>query len=251
MTCAQALLSLFLLSPCEGGGSGKPAIESAVHNPARPSADVQRDAARKPAEVLAFFGIRPGMTVLDVFAGGGYYSEILDSVVGDAGKVISHNNQAYLDFIGPQLEERFSTGRMTHTEKLISEIDDLKLKSKSLDAVLMVLAYHDFFYGDPQFNWPDPDEAGFLEELCNAMKPGAVLGVVDHVANADDDIIRAAADLHRVAPQKVIADMTASCFDLAAESEILRIPGDDHTKPSIAQEMSGKTDRFVYKFVRR
>lgn len=227
------------------------AIESAVSNPGRPQADVQRDAARKPAEVLGFLGIKPGMTVLDVFAGGGYYTEILDTIVGKKGKVLSHNNQAYLDFIGPQLQERFSSSRLKNTQKIISEIDSLELADNSLDASLMILAYHDFFYEDAQFNWPDPDEAGFLEKLCKAMKPGAVLGVIDHVAAVDDDISKAAADLHRVAPQKVVSDMTASCFDLKAESDILRNASDNHTKPSISPDVSGKTDRFVYKFVRR
>ena len=93
MTCTQALLSLFLLGPCDDGSGASEAIASAVASEARPAADVARDEGRKPDEVLAFFGIEPGMTVLEVFAGGGYYTQILDGVVGSEGRVLTHNNQ--------------------------------------------------------------------------------------------------------------------------------------------------------------
>ena len=251
MTCAHALFSLFLLSPCENGGSGIEAIEKAVANPHRPQTDVQRDAARMPAEVIGFLGIDAGMTILDVFAGGGYYTEILDSVVGKDGKVLSHNNGAYLSFVGPQLEERFADGGLGNTEQLVAEADDLELADNSLDGALMILAYHDFFYSSDQFEWPDPDETAFIEKLCKAMKPGAVLGVADHVANSGGDITEIALTLHRLDPQKVVSDMTGACFDLEAESNILRNTTDDHNSSAVSPEMHGKTDRFLYKFVRR
>ena len=251
MICTKALLSLFLLSPCEDGGTLPQLAESAVANPARPATDVQRDAARRPAEVLSFLGLDRGMTVLDVFAGGGYYTELLDSVVGRNGKVLSHNNQAYLDFMGSQIEERFAGDRLKNSEKLIAEADDLDLQHESLDAAVMILAYHDFFYGSEQYNWPDIDEAAFLEKLCKAMKPGAILGIADHVDTSGGDASDVAFRLHRLDPRKVVSDMTGACFDLEAESNLLRNTTDDHSEPAIAPEMSGKTDRFLYKFVRR
>ncbi|NNL94460.1 MAG: class I SAM-dependent methyltransferase [Xanthomonadales bacterium] len=251
MNCAQAILSLFLLSPCDNGGRGHEAIEAAVAHPRRPEADTVRDKARKPAAVLEFLSLRPGMTVLDVFAGGGYYTEILDTLVGEDGRVLSHNNQAYLGFIGPQLEQRFANGRLANTEQLIAEANDIELEDSSLDAALMILAYHDFFYGSEQFNWPDVDEVAFLDTLCSAMKQGAILGVADHVAPAEGETSDVAFRLHRISPRKVVDDMTGACFDLVAESNLLRNSSDDHSVPSIAPEMSGKTDRFLYKFVRR
>jgi predicted methyltransferase len=251
MACTHALFSLFLLAPCENGGAGMEAIEAAVSNPNRPEADVQRDADRKPAEVLAFLGIKSGMTVLDVFAGGGYYTEILDSLVGEDGEVLSHNNQSYLNFVGPQIEERFADGRLANSRSLIAEADALDLKDGSLDAVVMILAYHDFFFGNEQYGWPDADETLFIESLCKAMKPGAILGVVDHVDTSGGDVADVAANLHRIDPQRVISDMTAGCFELEAESDLLRNPDDDFDKPAIAPELRGKTDRFVYKFIKR
>ena len=251
MTCTQALLGLFLFSPCQSGGGGLEAIETAVANPDRPPADVQRDADRKPAEVLSFFEIGPGMTVLDVFAGGGYYSEILNSVVGEHGKVLSHNNQAYLDFVGEELSLRFADERMNHTDRITAEDNALEIEDDSLDAALMILAYHDFFYANEQFGWLKVDETAFLDMLCGAMKPGAVLGVVDHVADHGGNVREVAKSLHRVDPQQVISDMTGSCFDLAKESNMLRNTTDNHSQPAIKPDLRGKTDRFVYKFKRR
>lgn len=251
MNCAQAILSLFLLSPCGEGGGELEAVNSAVTNPARPEADVQRDADRKPAEVLSFIGIEPGMAVLDVFAGAGYYTEILDALVGPDGKVLFHNNDAYLGFIGPKLEERLAGGRLSNTEKLIAEADELELEANSLDGAVMILAYHDFFFGNDQYGWKDADENVFLEDLCKAMKPGAVLGVADHIADSGGDVTDVAFTLHRVDPQRVMADMTGTCFDLVAESNLLRNTTDNHSIPAISPDLRGKTDRFLYKFVRR
>jgi predicted methyltransferase len=251
MTCTQALLSLFLLSPCEGGGSGSESVHAAVSNPDRPPTDIQRDADRNPAGVLSFLGIDQGMTVLDVFAGGGYYTEILNSVVGKDGKVLSHNNEAYLTFVAPQLEQRFAHGRLENTEQVIAEAGELELTDNSLDGALMILAYHDFFFGDDQYGWPDADESVFLGLLCKAMKPGAVLGVADHIDTSGGDAADIAFRLHRIDPQQVISDMTGACFDLEAESNILRNTTDDHSQSALSPEMRGKTDRFVYKFVRR
>jgi predicted methyltransferase len=251
MICAQALISLSLLSPCGGGGSGLEAIETAVANASRPAADQQRDEARKPVDVLDFLGIKPGMTVLDVFAGGGYYTEILDGVVGEDGRVFSHNNQAYLNFVGPQVEERFKDGRLGNSQKLIVEANDIALEDNSLDAVVMILAYHDFFFANDQYSWPKVDESAFLESMCKAMKPGAILGVADHVANPGGDVTDVAFTLHRLDPQRVMSDMTESCFKLADESDILRNVQDDHTKSAVIPEMSGKTDRFLFRFIRK
>ncbi|NND45239.1 MAG: class I SAM-dependent methyltransferase [Xanthomonadales bacterium] len=251
MTCAQAILSLFLFSPCDHGGGSEATIQQAVANPARPAGDVARDVDRKPAEVLMFFGIERGMTVLDVFAGGGYYTEILDRVVGPEGKVLSHNNAAYEGFVGAELAARHADDRLPNVEKVTAEANELDFEDGSLDAVLMILAYHDFFFGNEQYRWPRVDENAFLEQICRDLRPGGVLGVIDHVADAGGDVSEVAFGLHRIDPERVMVDMTGSCFDLAAESDLLRHPEDDHSQPAISPELRGKTDRFVYKFIRR
>lgn len=251
MNCSQALLSLFLLAPCDDQAGGMEAIHQALVSPARPAADVARDADRKPAEVLSFFGIGTGMTVLDLFAGGGYYTQILDTLVGPDGKVLSHNNQTYLDFVGAEFDGRFDSGKLPHSQRLIAEAADIELPGQSLDAVLMALTWHDFYYGDEQYHWPDVDETALLGKLCKAMKPGAILGVVDHVAAPGGDVHEVALSLHRIDPELVKSTIGASCFDLAGESDALRNPADDHTISALKAPIRGHTDRFVLKFVRR
>ena len=251
MTCTQALLSLFLFAPCNDGGGGPQATYVAARDSARPEADLARDANRKPYEVLDFFGIQSGMTVLEVFAGGGYYTQILDGVVGPDGKVLAHNNQGYLNFVGPQFEARFADGGLPNTEQLIGEANDLSLAPKSLDAALLTLAWHDFLFGSEEYNWPDVDEAVFVDALCEAMKPGAVLGIVDHYANAEDDPTQAAFGLHRIDPERIQSDLSGTCFKFEAGSDLLRNPQDDHSTSATEGEFQGNTDRFILKYVRK
>jgi predicted methyltransferase len=250
MTCGQALISLFLLAPCEDGGGGE-AIEMALADAARPAADVTRDESRKPGEILALFGIAPGMTVLEVFAGGGYYTQILDGVVGENGRLLAHNNQAYLNFVGPQFQTRFEDGGLSNTEQLVAEANELEFEAGSLDAVLMVLTYHDFLFGEDEYGWPDVDEAAFLDTLCAAMKPGAVLGLIDHVAEPGGDAAQIAQGIHRIDPNTVKADFAASCFDLAETSDLLANPEDDLSSSATQGPMQGNTDRFIFKFIRK
>lgn len=251
MTCTKAWLCLFLFAPCATQASEPDSMPADLASAKRPEADLGRDAWRKPTEVLNFLGIGPGMTVLEVFAGGGYYTSILDATVAPNGRVLAHNNQGYLDFVGPQFLARFENDGLPRTDQVIAEANDIELEEASLDAVLMILTWHDFLYGSEQFNWPDVDEAAFIESLCAATRPGAVVGIVDHHANPGDDPLQAAFNLHRIDPERIQADLADSCFEFEAASDILRNPDDDRTTPSISGDFQGKTDRFVLKFRRR
>ncbi len=254
MSCQAMLFSVLLLSPCGDGGGHDidAAVAAAIANPQRPAADLARDNLRKPAEVLTFFGIQPGMAVLDLFSGGGYYSEILNTLVGGHGKVIAHTNDAYISFVGEEnYRRRFADGRLAQTEPVIAEADDLELENHSLDAVIMILTWHDFLFADPQGGWRSVDEARLLKKLCAAVKPGGVLGLIDHAANPGGDPGRVAADLHRVDPQVVKDSFANSCFELKAQAKFLRNPDDDHTLSVFDKSIRGKTDRFVFRFVRQ
>lgn len=253
MSCSAIMFSLFLTSPCPEGGSADlgEAVAEALARPQRPVEDAARDADRKPAEVLKLFDIKPGMTVLDVFSGSGYYAEMLDALVGEKGKVIAHNNEAYLGYIGEAFEKRHAGGRLARTETVISEVDDLQFEAKSLDAALLVLTWHDFLFEDATNGWPAIDEKLLLDKLCTAMKPGAVLGLVDHAANPGGDPAHVAKTLHRVDPGLVRNRFAGSCFTLEAEAGFLQNAGDDHTLSVFDPSIRGKTDRFVYKFVRK
>jgi len=245
------MFSLFLVAPCgQGGGDISEAVTTAVSNPQRPGEDIAKDTSRKPARVLSFFNIKPGMTVLDLFSGGGYYTEMLNSLVGEDGKVIAHTNVAYIPFSGEIYKTRYLDHRLSRTTTIIAEADDLKLENNSLDAVMLVLTWHDFLYSDEEGGWHAINEALLIDKLCTAMKPGAVLGLIDHAANSDGEPAQVAQNLHRIHPQVVRDAFAQSCFTLEAEAGFLANRDDDHTLAVFDKTIRGKTDRFVFRFVR-
>ena len=245
--CSEAPL------PTTGDSAGAPEnplasiYEDAVANPGRTDADRLRDAGRKPSEVLKFFGIAPGMTVLDMFSGGGYYTEMLSHIVGPAGNVVAHTNSAYAGFVGDEAVNRYVDNRLANVEILLAENNELRLPAAEFDAVMLILAYHDIYYVDAANGWPKIDGAEFLAELKKGLRPGGILAVVDHYAAAGSPR-ETGGSLHRIDPQIVISELEAEGFVLAAKSEVLRNMEDDYSKGMFDPEVRGKTDRFVLKF---
>lgn len=227
--------------------AGPSIYEAAVASTARPQADRDRDASRKPAAVLEFLGIEPAMTVLDMFTGGGYYAELLSSVVGDEGHVIAQSNEAYLGFVGDAFEQRFGSGRLTNVEVLMAENNELSLQADSLDAVMLILSFHDLYHEDPESGWPRIDGPAFLAQLKKGLKPGGILAVIDHyaVAGAPSET---GDSLHRIDPAIVKADMAAAGFVLDGESDMLRNPDDNLEMIVFAPDIRGKTDRFIMRY---
>ena len=221
--------------------------EQAAANEGRTEADRARDAGRKPAEVLEFFGIQPGMTVLDMYSGGGYYTEMLSHIVGPEGSVIAHSNQAYAGFVGEEATNRYANNRLGNVEILMAENNELALPNASFDAIMMVLAYHDIYYVDPDNGWPEIDGPRFVETLYNGLRPGGILAVVDHSA-APGSPSETGNTLHRIDPDIVTAELEAAGFVLEAKSDVLRNMDDDHSVNMGAPEVRGKTDRFVFRF---
>ena len=219
----------------------------AVGESGRTDADRQRDAGRRPAEVMEFFGIAPGMDVLDMFSGGGYYTEMLSTVVGAEGSVIAHSNQAYAQFVGEEVTNRFANNRLGNVEILMAENDALKMPDGAFDAVMMILAYHDIYYVSPENSWLKIDGPALVAELFDALRPGGIVGVVDHYA-ADGSPAETGNTLHRIDPQIVIAGMESAGFIFEAQSEVLRNMNDDHSLHMGTPEIRGNTDRFVFRF---
>ena len=257
-------VAITLISGCEQQASEDPVAEpeaavateavpevsvyaAAVANDLRPDADRARDAGRKPAEVLEFIGIEPGMVVLDMFSGGGWYAEVIAHVVGDGGRVIAHSNEAYIGFVGNALEERFGTGRVAHVEIIMAENNHLALEADSLDAVMMGLSFHDLYHEDVEGGWELMDGPLFLAELQKGLKPGGIVAIVDHVA-AVGAPPETGDTLHRIDPALVIEAMQAAGFILNGQSDILRNADDDHSQMVFAEGIRGKTDRFIMRF---
>lgn len=246
----RLLFTLTLLLAASVSRSEPAPANPAVEHPDRPTADRSRDAGRRPADILRFMQIQPGQTVLDLFAGGGYYTELLAHQVGSEGRVISHNNQAYLDYARDELETRFAEGRLANVTRLTSEANDLALEPESIDRVMMVLAYHDLYFEPGNGSWPNIDGPALLETLCQALRPSGILGVIDHVAAAGSPQ-ETGNTLHRIDPELARTEIEASgCFRLDASSDVLRNPEDDLARPMNDPQVRGRTDRFVFRFIR-
>ena len=228
-------------------GSMASIYAQAVASPRRTDADRERDAGRKPGQVLEFFQIAPGMTVLDMFSGGGYYTEMLSEIVGPDGKIVAHTNTAYAGFVGDEAVNRYADDRLANVEILLAENNELELPGAELDVVMLILTYHDIYYVDAANGWPKIDGAKFLAELEQGLKPGGILAIVDHYATAGSPR-ETGGSLHRIDPQIVIGELEAAGFVLEGRSEVLRNPEDDYSLSVFDAEVRGKTDRFVLKF---
>ena len=240
-------LAIIAANPAAAQTAVKPHIQAAVDNSMRPEADRQRDAARKPGEVLSFIGPMPGMTVLDVFSGGGYYSEILSHLLGPDGQVIAHYNEAYQVFSGKEFEARYADNRWTNVRTYKSEANDIDLKEESVDVAIFILGFHDIYYKPEEGDWPSIDAKLFMENIYRALVPAGTLVVLDHAAAAGSPS-ESGNTLHRIDSQIVKSVILEAGFEYLGSSDVLRHPEDDLTQLVFSKEIRGKTDRFLLKF---
>ncbi|MDH4072523.1 MAG: methyltransferase domain-containing protein [Gammaproteobacteria bacterium] len=234
-------------APAATGNSSTDIYAEAIASVGRTDADRARDANRKPAEVLSFLGIEPGMVVLDMFSGGGYYTEILSNVVGSDGKVVAHNNAVYVQFVGEEATNRYRDERLPNVELLMAENNELALPADTFDAIMMVLAYHDIYYIDPDNGWPEIDGQKLIAEFRAGLKPGGILAIVDHAAAAGSPR-ETGNTLHRIDPDIVVSELTKAGFVLDGTSDVLRNTTDDLSLNMADPSIRGRTDRFVMRF---
>lgn len=224
-------------------------IEQAVQNEARPEADRARDEARKPAEVLAFFGVEPGMRVMEVGAGSGYYTEILNYVVGGEGKVIAQNSPGpfYEGFLKEPLAVRHEGGRLANVEPLLAASPDWELEDGSLDAAYIFLIYHHMHIGQDGVEAMPESTVATLAKLRAALKPGGLLGIIEHRA-AEGATRAESAAWHRITEAVARADMAAAGFAFDGESDMFTNAGDDERNYWRESGMLGKTTRIVHRY---
>lgn len=233
-----------------GHANASDRIVAAIAAASRPPEHRERDPRSRPEIVLSLLDVEPGDTVADIFGGGGYYAELLAELVGPDGRVILQNNSPYSKFVEKTLQARYADNQRPPIELLRSEVDDLQFGEKVLDGALMVMAFHDLYYFNPDRGWGNTDVAAFLEQLAAAMKPGARFVLVDHAAKPGSGK-SAVQDLHRIDPEFVRAEVEAAGLELVASSDVLANPDDDHTRMVFDKEIRGKTDRFVLVFQKR
>ncbi len=238
-------------------GRSKPAHVATVDVPApiraavgandRSDADRALDGGRRPDEMLAFFGIAPGMRVAELGAGGGYTTELLARVVGPTGTVYAQNSPMILArFAEKPWSERLAKPVMARVVRVDRDFDDpLPPDAHDLDVVLIVLFYHDTV-------WMNVDRARMNAAVFRALRPGGVYGVVDHSARPGSGLADVQT-LHRIDEAVVRREIESAGFRLAAEASFLRNAADArdwNDSPRVAAERRGTSDRFVLRFVK-
>lgn len=228
------------LAGCATAQSSTSAISAAVADPARPAADTARDANRKPAEVLAFVGVKPGDTVVELMPGGGYFTRILAKAVGPTGHVYGlvptgfANRPGGLDALNALAAQY---GNVT-----IVPADLASFNSPApADVVWTSENYHDFHNG------PTANIAGLNASAFAALKPGGVYYIEDHAA-AKGAGTTTTSTLHRIDPAAVIAEVEKAGFRLDGQSDLLSNAADTHDKPVFDPSIRGKTDKFALRF---
>src|SRR5271156_3175840 len=241
-----SLLIAIALAAFAAPGGAADLYDAAAAHRGRPASDLPRDTLDHPAELLRLAGIAPGMHVADVLAGGGYYSELLSSIVGPSGKVLLINNAAY-DGWSDGLNARLAANRLANVEHLTVDLNHMNLPAHSLDAVLLIKVYHDLYWVSSKDEWPAINVDSVLTQLAHALKPGGKLLLVDHSAKAGTGA-SAATPLHRIDEAYAIKDFEAHGFKVVAKSDLLRRADDARDQLTYKGPMVGKTDRFVVVF---
>ncbi len=252
--CAAAVLGLVSLASWtvtdamaqSGASPAMPdAIAAAVADPARPADDRARDPARKPAEVIAFAGVKPGDTVVDLIPGGGYFTRIFSKAVGPTGHVDALV-PSYLAKAYPQaataIQALAADPAYRNVTVWVEGVGKLAGQGP-VDLVWTSQNYHDLH--GPSL---PPDTALAIDRaVFAALRPGGVYLIEDHVAEAGSGV-RDAGTLHRIDPAFVRDEVVAAGFVFEGESPVLHNPLDPHTAPVFDPAIRGHTDQFVFKF---
>ena len=218
-----------------------PAVMAAVADKGRPEADTKRDADRKPAEMMAFAGVKPGSVVADFFPGGGYFTRIFAKTVGPKGKVFAIANPPPPTATTPPAIIGIAADPQYGNITIVPGVANFTLPQQ-VDVFWTAQNYHDLFARARNVDISKVDKM-----IYDAIKPGGVFIVLDHAA-APGAPIDPDDKLHRIDPAHVKAQLISSGFKLESESKILANLADDHTKSVFDPAIRGKTDQFILKF---
>lgn len=218
----------------------QPAIQAAIADKGRPEADTKRDADRKPAEIVAFAGVKPGMTVEELFPGGGYYTRILAKVVGPKGKLFLVTPDS---FKTKQEAASAALAKEVGNATVVWEPGDSPLTPDHVDVVWSTDNYHD--YRNPSFG--GIDMAKFNKAVFDSLKPGGVYIIEDYEAATGAGAAQTGTN-HRIESATVIDEVQKAGFKLEGKSDVLKNPNDDHTLKIFDPMIRGHADQYVLKF---
>jgi len=241
---AALVASSLALSASAAEAPIRPYLAAALASPDRAS-QAGADARRKPAEILAFSGLKPGDAVVDLIPGGGYFTRIFAKVVGPTGHVFVVWPNEYAAEARPDLEnsDKLAASPGFGNVTVLRQPAAAFATPTPVDMVFTSQNYHD--YPDKFMGRIDP--LSFDRQVYRALKPGGVFLIIDHVAQAGSGM-RDTDTLHRIDPAIVKRQLASVGFRFVGESDVLRNPADDHAKAVFDSSIRGHTDQFIYKF---
>jgi predicted methyltransferase len=242
---ASLMASLSLAATCVQAASAPANITAAVADGNRPDTDKQRDANRKPADTLAFLGVKPGEKVGELIPGGGYFTRLLSKAVGPKGHVYAlvperpANAPADMPDLAARVKAIAADPNYSNVSVVVAPLGTLA-PPEAVDLVFTAQNYHDLH------NFP-VDVVAFNKSLLNSLKPGGLYVVLDHSAEAGSGL-RDTNTLHRIDPNVVKQEVTAAGFQFVGSSDILANSADTRTGKVFDPAIRGKTDQFILKF---
>jgi predicted methyltransferase len=196
----------------------------------RPLEDRVRDGARRPYQVMQLLGVNAGDTLLDVGAGGGWFTRVLSAATGPSGKVIAQFGPRALQRENGQAQKDLAAS-LGNTEAYFGNVGELP--AGSVDAAVTALNMHHM----------NAERAGpYLKEIFDVLKPGGRAAIIDHVGVAGVNN----AQLHRMLPADVKSWIQQAGFEIVAESDILRTTADDHTLSVDDPRLGRDIDQFLF-----
>jgi len=243
-------------------------LNDAIRGEWRTPANVARDRYRHPAQTLAFFQLAPSQTVIEITPGGGWYSEILApylrdkghyvAAVGDPAAAPEGKSRDYVQKTKSALEAKFAAAPAQYDRAEVVAFDPKAPTFGAPGSADLVLTFRNVH------NWRVADQAeGMFKGFFAVLKPGGVLGVVEHRAKGD---VAADDESGYVGEQQVIAMAEAAGFKLDEKSEINANPKDtkdypggvwtlpptnDHdAKDNAKYQAIGESDRMTLRFVK-
>ncbi|MBU3922289.1 methyltransferase domain-containing protein [Hyphomonas sp.] len=242
-----------LAPPAEAAPAPEPVAVAAtpdysvfVDTPDRPDADIVADVNRKPAAVLGLFSPQPGDTILEIEAGGGYYTEILSRAVGPTGTIYMQNPAGFDAFLGDTVTKRLE-GRLTNVTYLKSNFDAFAVADGEADIVTWFQGPHELWYipEDQPEGFGEP--AAVFAEIARALKSGGQFVVIDHAAPAGSPETTGG-DTHRIDPAIIRTYAAAAGLVFETGSDLLLNPADDGTKNVFDPEIRGHTSQAILIF---
>ena len=238
--------TLMLTATCASAASVPGNIAAAVADGNRPDADKQRDADRKPAETLAFTGVKTGAQIAELLPGGGYFTRIFSKAVGSSGHVYalvparSPDAPADMPDFAARVKAIAADPNYANVSVVVEPFSELGVPAP-VDLVWTSQNYHDLH------NLPGLDVGIFNKMVFDDLKPGGIYLVLDHTAEAGSGG-RDTKTLHRIDPATVKKEVLAAGFVFVGGSDLLRQPSDSRSLKVFDPTVRGKTDQFILKF---